>query len=489
MVASGNHRFAHEELSSNEPFPIDDEALVAYLDGELTIDQVVTVEAELRASGELRSRLGHLKQAWEMLEELREEKPSPEFAQSTMEMIALSEERELESGRSRLVWLRRVGIMAVACLGLMVASYLAASQLQRANNRQSLNDLHILADWNAFSSIDSWEWLKKLETVENLELAWPPPVPEGRSPKASLGTGTVPLTPALREEWVAQLSDAEHGRLIANRLEFRQLEHQDRIKIRGIADQVYSSKDSAERYLRLARAYQRVLATITDDKINQLADAQSIEERVDHLTRFVNGKMVYVYESKLPDVDRKSLVAWLESMEEIYDSELRPLRGPPNPNPGPGARVMQDLNDKPFTAYSAIADEDLEALKRTLSTEAQTILSRLDDQEGEEGAIFQWLNAVAPRPGGPRRPAVTDLAAEYEKQSDEFQDSLNYRTPRDARRALGGWGGRGRRGGQGFGGPGFGGPGFGGPGFGGLPPKSVRGGDRPESQPPAKKQE
>ncbi len=68
----------------------DDELLVAYLDNELSDADKQSLEQKLTASEALRMRLQQLRSAWDLLDELPATKPDPNFAQSTIEMVAMS---------------------------------------------------------------------------------------------------------------------------------------------------------------------------------------------------------------------------------------------------------------------------------------------------------------------------------------------------------------------------------------------------------------
>ena len=86
---------------------IDDELRVAYLDGELSSEDVTLVESQLRADESMRIRLENLRVTGEMLLDLPEPKPNVDLARSTIEIVAIDLENERRNsllGRLRANW-------------------------------------------------------------------------------------------------------------------------------------------------------------------------------------------------------------------------------------------------------------------------------------------------------------------------------------------------------------------------------------------------
>src|SRR5688572_13968211 len=95
------------------------ERLNAYLDGELPADDRSRLELELAEDPRLQNELQRLQRAWDLLDSLPRSEVSGAFAQSTIEMIALSAAGELAGTATpprRRVWLDRT--LAVAAIAV-----------------------------------------------------------------------------------------------------------------------------------------------------------------------------------------------------------------------------------------------------------------------------------------------------------------------------------------------------------------------------------
>ncbi len=74
----------------------DDELLTSYLDQELSPEERGSFERRLVDDEPLRKRLAEMRRAWDLLDELPETPFTPNFTQSTLEMVAIDLEKEKE---------------------------------------------------------------------------------------------------------------------------------------------------------------------------------------------------------------------------------------------------------------------------------------------------------------------------------------------------------------------------------------------------------
>lgn len=145
-----------------------DEQLVAYLDGELDADTSRDVEQQLASNGAVRERLHELERAWDVLNELPESDVSPQFANTTLEMIAQTAEKEQRGNDS---WLlaprtRRIfttGLILLIAFGL---GFSLSANRGRAANEQLVNELPILEELDAYRRADNIEFLRMLRDAE-----------------------------------------------------------------------------------------------------------------------------------------------------------------------------------------------------------------------------------------------------------------------------------------------------------------------------------
>ncbi len=139
--------------------------LVAYLDGELDAEGSLKVERRLAEDESFRRELRQLQSAWDMLDALPKAEVSDSFAQTTVEMVALSAERDLEEQhestqrKKQWAWWLGGGGLAVVVL----ASFWLSSLVLARPNEQLVRDLPVIEDVDLYRYADSVDFLKQLE--------------------------------------------------------------------------------------------------------------------------------------------------------------------------------------------------------------------------------------------------------------------------------------------------------------------------------------
>jgi hypothetical protein len=139
-----------------------EEQLVAYLDHELDEASSRRIEKLLAADPQVRQRLRQLQQSWDALDELLPTDLDPSFTRTTLEMVALAAEQEVQqqSGpapRRRRLWL---GLAGVVLAGL--AGCVAVWRFWPDPNQQLLRDLPVLENLDQYQKIDDVEFLRQL---------------------------------------------------------------------------------------------------------------------------------------------------------------------------------------------------------------------------------------------------------------------------------------------------------------------------------------
>lgn len=141
------------------------EELVAYLDGELDVERRRSVEEHLSTNSDLRKKLKELQQAWDLLDELPRDHVDDSFARSTVEMVAIQMESEIEEKTRRaarwriIAWVTALSLVLLACGAGFWVTY---SNLSR-ENRQVVRDLPILENLDAYQNVGSIDFLRSLE--------------------------------------------------------------------------------------------------------------------------------------------------------------------------------------------------------------------------------------------------------------------------------------------------------------------------------------
>jgi anti-sigma factor RsiW len=140
------------------------EELVAYLDGELDAESSRRVERLLAVQPAVRDELQRLERSWDLLDQLPRAQVGPLFTQTTVGMVALEVERDLQekaprrSSRKVPRWLAPAAGLAVAA----TVGFLAVSAFMPDPNEQLLTDLPVLERLDDYSQARDIEFVRLL---------------------------------------------------------------------------------------------------------------------------------------------------------------------------------------------------------------------------------------------------------------------------------------------------------------------------------------
>lgn len=403
----------------------DEELLVAYLDGELDAESVSHVETKLAKDPTYRQSLNDLRAAWDLLEELPAVELNPTFAQSTIEMVAM---KAGPFSKNRII--KRLGwrLMAACLLAVPVMfalGYIGMRAYQRFTERHAIDDVHILADWDALKAVESFEWLQELRKVNYL-------VQVAKRPTSSeLGVGIVPKSLNERRKWIQELDPSDRDRLSANLLAFKHAPAGARQRIVDLAQRIHASPD-AEANLQVARSYVYFLSEMSiSDRTAHLDETNDHETRLNDLRRRVNRRLVDVYTENLTpeSSDFVAVKRWIKQMQETYNGSL------------PHNSVLDDLDRRNTFGDSVIDENDLDNLLQSLTPEAQTILGRLQTKELQHAAlILYFVNKAQPDYqsfGTQRAMDRAKLTERFKQLPDNRRSELEFLPPETAQRWLG----------------------------------------------------
>jgi len=153
---------AHDApLPDPSPPPLAEE-LVAYLDGELDAEACRRIEERLVHDEQARQMLRELEQTWQWLGELGQATIGETFTHSTLEMVAMAAEAEVQQrtargGRRR--WLLGVGSLVLAA----AVGFLSVVWLRPDPHRALLDDLPVLENLDEYRQVGDLEFLRQLE--------------------------------------------------------------------------------------------------------------------------------------------------------------------------------------------------------------------------------------------------------------------------------------------------------------------------------------
>ncbi len=396
----------------------DDEVLVAYLDGELDTEETQKIDQQIATHADLRNRINQLRMTWDMLDELPVAPPSPRFAETTLEMAALSATEEPNSLRH---WVsNNVSRLFIFALPLLFLCGLLAARLnENFAERQLLRDLPILVDWRTLSNIDSQDWLEVLVEQPDLVPAFK------RAELGLVGGGEVPIQLNERRDWVTKLEDADRRRLSVNLSEFRQRELSRQSELRKIIGKIYSDPATKEKYLSAARSFELLLQKQSMTQRSALYDVP-IEERKVELRHLISVHRSQLFAKEIPSLDATVIRGWAEDMQAKYLI----IHG-----------KKDSLLDVDFDLYANPACEiklqDFENLASRMSSEAQNILQGLNSTESYVDTLVYWIRGLSiPNEASGDRIGAEKLKEIYMNLSGLHQDQVDLLPPEQARSSL-----------------------------------------------------
>ena len=153
-------------MTSKRVLPEDQkhERLVAYLDGELSAEESEALESELGSSDEIRSALRDFDRAWNALDALPLSNTEPDFAKSTVAMVAAEAAKEVAQKTTELPVLqkraRRNSWLLVLGGALLGAMLVWAVNLRK--DRLLIVELPVVDHATVIAQVDDIEFLKRL---------------------------------------------------------------------------------------------------------------------------------------------------------------------------------------------------------------------------------------------------------------------------------------------------------------------------------------
>ena len=150
--------------NADAPIRIEQAEMVAYLDGELDVQQVADVEKRLSEDPEYRVRLQQLQQAWDLLDELPRSRADDQFTRSTVEIVVLKAREEViqrAAVPAWRTWLPRLGALLLV-VGAGLAGYLLSWQAATRENRQLVQDLPVIEQVSQYKQAKSLDFLRLL---------------------------------------------------------------------------------------------------------------------------------------------------------------------------------------------------------------------------------------------------------------------------------------------------------------------------------------
>jgi hypothetical protein len=499
----------HETLSTTESL---DEELIAYLDGELDDAHARDVERRLADDATYRARLTRLQQVWDILDTLGRTEADDNFTHSTMAMVAVRTEGEVEAkvqaARRKQAW-GWVAVAAAAAL-IMGTTYSLAGRLFNRENDALVRDLAVIERVDEYRNIDSIEFLQKLREAGlfagDVETSLDAPKEQpllAPARESDFATSAAQLAKLSADDKADLLRKKERFDALAAAPVEGQPDEQDRLRKLHVELAVASDAEELDRILF---RYSDWLKGLTSAQKGEVQDfEQPMDKRIARIADIVHFQQSqrfreYLRES-LPtqSEDLEKISAWLHKFVEKHeekicdaldDNDQRRIRRIDDEQHRRRALVMRLGGGWGNRRMPFPQDDELLELVATLSDETRSELEKATDTKDRASRARELIGAAIFTTSFP--PASEEELLKFYSQlpadKREFLDRLDsdqmQRQLRHMHRMAkyGAWGGSGR-GGPERGGPSRGpdrGPGRDGQGHPPGPPP----GEFPPSPPP-----
>jgi hypothetical protein len=396
--------------------PINDETLVAYLDGELSLEQRSHIAQHLQDNAALQQRLSALKSSWDLLDDLPSPVARQDLAQSTIEIVTLAIEQDSRSWQD---WVLEHRWLALGLLGVLalISGVLAARFYDQYQTRLRLEHLPAIVDFPALRYIDSLEFLEQLSEIDSLAAA-----AGDNARRAIIGDGKVPSDIAARQTWVENLPENSRGRLRNHLADFEQATVTEQTSVHNLAQSIYSQPENIDRFLKTIRAYRAILEAWGEKaKLDLLP--MSADKRIAAIQARVAVELVL---NHVPTTqDRQAFREWLnsiidkeENMEQFYlytDSQI----------------INDLLSGDPEN--SLVTQEDMDQLLRRLSPTSQKLLSNIADETARRFHLGLWISSPL---ASDRTNGQNDLRKSFLSLPDQRRNELEFLPEEEVRRRL-----------------------------------------------------
>jgi hypothetical protein len=409
---------------SHDPAPFDarlHEELVAYLDGELDPAGSRRIEELLANDPRVRHTVHGLDCTWQLLDELDRPEVAQDFTKTTLEMVVVAAEEDVvrqQSDAPRRRRRRRLliggGVLAAGLAGFLVVAMFTSNP-----NRQLLQDLPILENFDSYRQVDGIEFLRMLS-------------------RERLFTEDSEESPPEWPELLEEMSPEQQQQVLRHREQFQSLSAGQQQRIRQFHEQLEQDPEG-EKLREVLCRYCQWLATLPHYRRAELLESDAAD-RIKLVKRF-QGEQAKIVTRRLDAKDREGVLRWLD--QYASENEGRLLETAPEQRrqqaakmtPGTRHRMVMLILCQRWVAgnpalHPPVSDAQMADLRGRVAPETRT---RLEAKPAAEQAqiVAGWLRQAArgqltARRGEGALPGFDEQLADFfEFQlSDEERDRL-----------------------------------------------------------------
>lgn len=398
----------------------DHELLSAFLDGELTAEEVSQLQQRLAVDSGLKEQLESMRSTWNLLDELPQTPADIKLTQTTMELVALDIKSQ-QKKRQTFWWVCSLASVVLGLtLGLLMASYRV-----RSEQVDLLRDLPVLVNFQVFRELDSLEIFPELPKLKYLEVFLK---------DSDINRIRIPMDTEARSTWLKECSPDRLRELAEVKGHFERLPGAEQDKLRDVHQKIAASEDPVQA-TDLLRAYVNLMRSLTTNERAKLLD-KPLDQRLEGLQAIIQRKRVALLAQNMSDQDKEAFRQWARDM--IWERpDWLMVRGPNETlRPGDELRILVQglFRRRMETGGSPIDIEDVNKLRNYLSDQANEILDDANESE-VDFTLTQWIFAAMAR-GRLKDPDFKELAEMYDTLTDSERESYDWMTPGEARTAL-----------------------------------------------------
>lgn len=443
---------------------IDSELLTAYLDGELSDSECITVEKRLAEEPEFHSLMRELQGAWDMLDSLPLVQPNSHFVQTTVEMAIAGHSQNRKSVIGKIIPGLLLFLIPAAALG--AGYYLKRESIEKPE-RELVRDLPLIENHDRYSKVvfedNAQSGIKFLTSIYERGLFHEVddlfPVDSREEPLTDFESTLQPLDPQRikeRSDRVSRMTDQERADLFSEKEKFESLDPKQQQVLREFHD-LLSKQPDRDKLVEVMTSYYDWLRILGLSQKANLLDLP-LDKRLKEIGRITRQQAEKAFgtigSTKLPLDDAVLFYHWYEvsirySAPEIRErtgevlTRLRESKGLPTNElvidrikSGPIEQLVGFLmrNDRAnigeiLCNNRSLRNIGIDYLREIVSDDARSIIDQqgftdLDRQE----LILKWIES-ANNARFPIKPAT--LKEFYDELSQEQRDVLDNLHPND----------------------------------------------------------
>lgn len=389
---------------SSETGELDDETLVAYLDGELPAEESDRVRDRISQDAEVRLRVEQLQASWNMLDQLPVPAPNPQLAQTTIELITKGlVQSEQVSVVQRFKQYRWYALAAISAATVLVGAWISSAN-HRGLQQAVVNDLFLLTHIRELESVDSDQWLQMLGSLNNLERA-------GLPLYSTTGFPELPVRGREFKAWVDKLDINQIQTLQTAFRNFNASEPDHQQELRALARRLSEPKEQ-ELFSRV-KAYFGLLNKIGTTEAYQIAGEKDLEARKDQINQVIHRELAINY--TLSDEEKSHIVHWCDRLKARSFYFLNA--------DDPDLEIIRLLDIESPDAN--IQAEDLERLIQNIDQRGRELLDSLEPSL-QTKVLKLWVYNSLPTTRPRKQYSSTELLERFRKFPSQRQNQLIY---------------------------------------------------------------